>query len=66
MEEKYLGNNWLLDASEGIKLYHDVAIQFRQEVGIVDTHTHHHLRQIVENTSFPNIWRAEVLGSKEE
>ena len=66
MEEKYLGINWLLDTAEGVKLYHDVAVPFRQEVGIVDTHTHHNLRQIVENEPFPNIWRAEVLETREE
>jgi glucuronate isomerase len=62
----FLGKNWLLDNSESIKLYHDTAVPFRQEVGIVDTHTHHNLRQIVENEPFPNIWRAEVLETKEE
>ena len=66
MEEKFLGDNWLLDTTEGIKLYHDVAVPFRQEVGIVDTHTHHNLRQILENKPFPNIWRAEVLETREE
>jgi len=66
MEEKFLGDNWLLDRPEEIKLYHDIAIPFRQEVGIVDTHTHHNLRQIVENKTYPNIWRAEVLEPKEE
>ena len=66
MEEKYLGINWLLDTAEGAKLYHDVAVPLRKEVGIIDTHTHHNLRQIVENKPFPNIWRAEVLETKEE
>ena len=66
MEEKYLGINWLLDTAEGIKLYHDVAVPLRKEVGIIDTHTHHNLRQIVENNPFPNIWRAEVLETREE
>ena len=68
MKEKdnFLGKNWLLDTAEGIKLYHDVAIPTRKEVGIIDTHTHHNLRQIVENKPFPNIWRAEVLESREE
>jgi len=33
MEEKFLGDNWLLDTTEGIKLYHDIAVPFRQEVG---------------------------------
>ena len=47
-KDNFLGKNWLLDTSESTKLYHDVAIPFRQEVGIVDTHTHHNLRQIVE------------------
>ena len=66
MEEKFLGPNWLLDTPEGIKLYHEVAVPFRQEVGIVDVHTHHNLRQIVENKPLPNIWRAEVLEPREE
>lgn len=65
-KNNFLGKNWLLDDPEGIKLYHDVAIPFRQEVGIIDTHTHHNLRQIVENKPFPNIWRAEVLETREE
>jgi len=65
-EEKFLGENWLLDTKEAIQLYHEVAITFRKEVGIVDTHTHHNLRQIVENHPFPNIWRAEVLEPREE
>ena len=66
MEEKFLGDNWLLDRPEGIKLYHDIAVPARKEVGIIDTHTHHNLRQIVENEPFPNIWRAEVLETREE
>jgi len=66
MEEKFLGKNWLLDTTEGVKFYHDIAVPFRREVGIVDTHTHHNLRQIVENKPFPNIWRAEVLETREE
>jgi len=66
MQEKFLGPNWLLDTLEGIKLYHDVAVPFRKEVGIVDVHTHHNLRQIVENEPFPNIWRAEILESREK
>lgn len=65
-KNNFLGKNWLLDDPEGIKLYHDVAIPFRQEVGIIDTHTHHNLRQIVENKPFSNIWRAEVLETREE
>jgi glucuronate isomerase len=65
-KDNFLGKNWLLDTSESIKIYHDVAIPFRQEVGIIDTHTHHNLRQIVENEPFPNIWRAEVLETREE
>lgn len=35
-------------------------------VGIIDVHTHHNLRQIVENKSFPNIWRVEVLEERKE
>ena len=66
MREKFLGQNWLLDTVEGVKLYHDVAVPLRKEVGIIDTHTHHNLRQIVENKPFPNIWKAEVLETKEE
>jgi glucuronate isomerase len=66
MEDNFLGKNWLLDTAEGIKLYCDVAVPLRKEVGIIDTHTHHNLRQIVENKSFPNIWRAEVLETREE
>ena len=65
-EEKFLGTNWLLDTGESIRLYHEVAVPLREEVGIVDTHTHHNLRQIVENHPFPNIWRAEVLEPREE
>ncbi len=65
-KNSFLGKNWLLDTTEGIKLYHDVAVPTRKEVGIIDTHTHHNLRQIVENKPFPNIWRAEVLESREE
>jgi glucuronate isomerase len=63
MEEKFLGDNWLLNRPEGIKLYHDIAVPLRKEVGIIDTHTHHNLRQIVENKPFPNIWRAEIYYS---
>jgi len=65
-EEKFLGSNWLLDTPQGIKLYHDIAVPFREKVGIVDVHTHHNLRQIVENKPFPNIWRAEVLEERKE
>jgi len=65
-KDNFLGKNWLLDTAEGIKLYHDVAVPLRREVGIIDTHTHHNLRQIVENEPFFNIWRAEVLELKEE
>ncbi len=64
--EKLLGSNWLLDTTDGVKLYHEVAVPFRKEAGIVDVHTHHNLRQIVENKPFPNIWRAEVLETREE
>jgi glucuronate isomerase len=53
-KDNFLGANWLLDTNEGIKLYHDVAVPLRKEVGIIDTHTHHNLRQIVENNPFPN------------
>jgi len=65
-KDNFLGKNWLLDTAEGIKLYQDIAIPTRKEVGIIDTHTHHNLRQIVENEPFPNIWRAEVLETREE
>jgi len=64
--EKFLGENWLLDTKGAVKLYHERAVSFREEVGIVDTHTHHNLKQIVENHPFPNIWRAEVLEPREE
>ena len=62
----YLGQNWLLDTKEAQKLYFDYAIPFREKVGIIDVHTHHNLRQIIENQPFPNIWRAEILENKEE
>jgi len=65
-KNNFLGKNWLLDTAEGIKLYQDIAIPTRKEVGIIDTHTHHNLRQIVENKPFPNIWRAEVLETREK
>ncbi len=65
-EEKFLGPNWLLDTPEGVKLYHEVAVPFREKAGIIDVHTHHNLRQIVENKPFPNIWRAEVLEERKE
>ena len=65
-EETFLGPNWLLDTKEARRLYHEVAIPLREEVGIVDTHTHHNLRQIVENRPFLNIWRAEVLEPREQ
>jgi len=55
-----------LDTTEGVKLYHDIAVPTRKEVGIIDTHTHHNLRQIIENKPFPNIWRAEVLETRGE
>ena len=66
VDEEFLGTNWLLDTPEGVRLYHDVAVPFREKVGIVDVHTHHNLRQIVENKSFPNIWRVEVLEERKE
>lgn len=68
MEEsnRYLSKNWLLDSKEAQILYFDYAFPFREKTGIVDAHTHHNLRQIIENQAFPNIWRAEVLESKEE
>ena len=65
-KDNFLGKNWLLDTAEGIQLYHNVAVPLRKEVGIIDTHTHHNLRQIVENKPFLNIWRAEVLETREE
>ena len=65
-KDNFLGKDWLLNTTEGVKLYHDIAVPLRKEVGIIDTHTHHNLRQIVENKPFPNIWRAEVLETKEE
>ena len=42
-KDNFLGKDWLLDTTEGIKLYHDVAVPLRKEVGIIDTHTHHNL-----------------------
>ncbi len=65
-EDKFLGPEWLLDTKESVRLYRQVALPLRKEAGILDTHTHHNLRQIVENQPFPNIWRAEVLESREE
>ena len=65
-KDRFLSKNWLLDTAEGMKLYHYVAVPPRKEVGIIDTHTHHNLRQIIENKPFPNIWRAEVLETREE
>ena len=65
-KDKFLGRNWLLDTKEAIQLYHEVAVSLREEVGIVDTHTHHNLGQIVENHPFPNIWRAEMLEHSEQ
>jgi len=65
-KDNFLGKNWLLDTTEAIKLYHDTAVPLRREVGIIDTHTHHNLRQIVENEPFSNIWRAEILETREE
>jgi len=65
-KNNFLGKNWLLATAEGIKLYQYIAIPTRKEVGIIDTHTHHNLRQIVENKPFPNIWRAEVLETREK
>ncbi len=62
----FLNKDWLLDTKEAKMLYFECAIPFRKKVGIVDTHTHHNLKQIVENRPFPNIWRAEVLETKEE
>jgi len=64
--EKFLGPNWLLDTPEAVKLYHDVAVPLRERVGIVDVHTHHNLRQIVENKPFPNIWKVEVVEEREK
>jgi hypothetical protein len=65
-DKKFLGENWLLHTKEAIELYHEIAIPLRRGVGIVDTHTHHNLRQIVKNRPFPNIWRAEVLEPRDE
>ena len=65
-EDKFLGPNWLLDTKEAVRLFRDAAVPFRRQKGILDTHTHHNLRQIVENRPFPNIWRAEVLEDRRE
>ncbi len=62
----YLNDKWLLDTKEAQRLYSEHAVPFRGKVGIVDVHTHHNLRQIMENKSFSNIWRAEVLEDKKE
>jgi len=62
----YLNQNWLLDTNEAKVLYFEIAIPYREKVGIIDVHTHHNLKQIIENQPFPNIWRAEVLEDKEE
>ncbi len=64
--DKFLGPNWLLHTWEAVRLFHDVAVPFRSQVGILDTHTHHNLRQIVENQPFLNIWRGEVLEDRRE
>jgi glucuronate isomerase len=64
--DKFLGPNWLLDTKEAVRLFHDRGVPLRKQVGILDTHTHHNLRQIVENRPFPNIWRAEVLEDRKE
>ncbi|GAG21568.1 unnamed protein product, partial [marine sediment metagenome] len=48
-----------------VMFMYDVAVPLREEVGIIDVHTHHDLRQIMENEPFPNIWRAEVLEERE-
>lgn len=65
-EDNFLGPNWLLDTKEAVRLFRDTAVPFRKKAGILDTHTHHNLRQIVENQPFPNIWRAEVLEDRSE
>ena len=65
-KDNFLGKDWLLDITEGVKLYHDITVPLRKEVGIIDTHTHHNLRQIIENKPFSNIWRAEVLETREK
>ena len=65
-EDKFLGPNWLLDSKEAVRLFHAMAVPFRKQVGILDTHTHHNLRQILENQPFPDIWRAEVLEDRKE
>jgi glucuronate isomerase len=64
--DNFLGPNWLLDTKDAVRLFHNMAVPFRKQVGILDTHTHHNLRQIVENQPFPNIWRAEVLEDRKE
>lgn len=63
-EETFLGTDWLLDTRAAVFLYRDTAVPERESVGVIDTHTHHNLRQIVENHPFPNIWRAEVLEDR--
>lgn len=64
MREDFLGPNWLLTTREAVWLYHDVALPFRKTCGIVDVHTHLSLRQICENQSLCNIWKAEVVDER--
>ncbi|MCS7241842.1 glucuronate isomerase [Candidatus Caldatribacterium sp.] len=64
MRGEFLGPNWLLTTKEAVWLYHDVALPFRKSCGIVDVHTHLSLRQICENDSLLNIWKAEVVDER--
>lgn len=64
MDEVFLGPNWLLTTKEAVWLYYEVALPFRKSCGIVDIHTHLSLRQICENQSFLNIWKAEVVDER--
>lgn len=64
MKGDFLGPNWLLTTKEAVWLYHEVALPCRERCGIVDVHTHLSLRQICENASFQNIWKAEVVDER--
>lgn len=60
----FLGPNWLLTTREAVWLYHEVALPLRKACGIIDIHTHLSLKQICENQSFLNIWKAEVVDER--
>lgn len=64
LDTNFLNPNWLLTTKEAVWLYHEVALPLRKSRGIVDVHTHLSLRQICDNASFLNIWRAEVVDER--